>query len=114
MEPYQSYTPTLLASYFRVIDVLAQYSNTLGIVIADQLINGDDTLKIAPVIRSVSRDVKRYMKMRNEIKSQRILPVAYDAMSFSSRDLTVLEYLTTGDPSTTIDFWTVSISKSTR
>lgn len=111
MTPYDSYNSALLISFFETIDLLAKYPNTMGIVAADQVINDDKYLNTAPVIKAVVRDVKRYMKLKNESMHQRVLPVAYDAMTYGPRDMTVLDYLTTGDALTSIDFWTVSLSE---
>lgn len=108
LRPYECYKSTLLTSFFKTIDLLAEYPNTLGIIAADQVVNDDKSLNAAPVIKAVVADLKRYMKLQNEINQQRILPAAYDAMSYSSRDMILLDYLTTGDLSSCIDFWSVS------
>ena len=84
---------------------MASFPNTLGLLAANTVINGDTTLPAAPVIRAVVRDLKKYMSMRHRLTGQRVLPIGYNAATTSARDQTILEYLSLGDQA--IDFWTV-------
>lgn len=87
---------------------MAVYPNILGIAAASQVINDDASMSAAPVIKAVVRDLKRYIKLKSEICQQRVLPICYDADSTDARDKTILDYLSSGDVSGSIDFWTVS------
>lgn len=87
---------------------MASYSNTLGPVAASELILDGDTASATPVIKAVVRDLKKYMKLRNEVSQQRVLPICYNAGISGARDKTILDYLSLGDASSSIDLWTAS------
>jgi len=53
-------------SFFKTVDIMANYTNTLGLVVANALLNGDDHISAVPVIKAVLRDLKRYMNLKNE------------------------------------------------
>lgn len=108
-DPYKSYHQMAMTEYFQTVGVMAQYPNTLGLLAGNQVINNPITQKAAPVIRAVVRDIKRYMKIQNEANGQRILPVGYTAAMVDQLDITVLDFLSQGDPASSIDFWTVSV-----
>lgn len=110
IDPYSSYHRVAMTEFFQTVDVMAQYPNTLGILAGMSIINSHDTQKAAPVIKAVVRDLKRYMKLKNAASGQRILPVGYTAATVVQFDTTALEYLSTGDPASSIDFWTVSLA----
>ncbi|CAK1365598.1 unnamed protein product [Cercospora beticola] len=109
-DPYGSYNAENVQSYFRTIDLMASFPNTLGAFVANRLINSsmsdeasrDCTLVIAAVVR----DVKKYMHLKNQTRGQRILPIAYGADNDGSRDRQIFEYLRTREQSERIDFWT--------
>lgn len=110
LDPYKSYHFNAMNEFFRTVDVMAAYPNTLGLFVASNLVNDKDSEKAVPVIKAVVRDVKKYMKLRNETSNQRILPLSYDAATVDDRDTTILSYLSLGDPASAIDFWTVSLT----
>lgn len=109
-EPLKSYHEPSMKEYFQTVDMMAQYPNTLGMLAGNEVINGQSSLKCAPVIRAVIRDLKRYMKLRNEANGQRILPIGYTHADVGLMDTTVLDFLSQGDPASSIDFWTVSFN----
>ena len=86
---------------------MANYPNTLGLLVASELVNNDATLSAVPVIKSAVRDLKRYMKLKSEAIQQRVLPIGYDAAMNGARDMTILRYLVGGGIENSIDFWTV-------
>lgn len=100
-----------MTSFFRTVDIMASYPNTLGLTVAPILIQNYTMLAIAPVIKTITRDVKKYMKLKSEVMGQRILPLAYDAKASGGLDLIIFDYLMSGDESESIDFWTVSLLK---
>jgi len=108
LDPHRSYTEDALSSYFATVDVMARYPNTLGILAASMLTNNDATMSATPVLGAVVRDVKRYMQLKYEATGQRVLLVGYEAATAGARDRTIMEFLTLGTQSETIDFWTVS------
>jgi hypothetical protein len=86
---------------------MARFPNTLGFLIANSLINNISSEICAPVIRAVVRDLKKYMKLKHQATGQRTLPVGFGGGQYDG-DVKVLNYLTDGDESSSIDFWTVS------
>jgi hypothetical protein len=97
-----------MASFFKTVDTMASFSNTLGLFAGNGLINNDATMRVAPVLKAVVRDLKKYMKLRNEADGQRELPIGCSAASSGARDKEVLDYLTAGNDGSSIDFWAVS------
>jgi hypothetical protein len=87
---------------------MARFPNSLGILIANNLINNIRSEICAPVIRAVVRDLKKYMKLKHQAAGQRILPVGFGGSQYDG-DVKVLNYLTAGDESSSIDLWTVSL-----
>ncbi|RYP18046.1 hypothetical protein DL765_004162 [Monosporascus sp. GIB2] len=81
--PFESYTADLLQAYFQAIDCMAAYRNTLGVIVADKVINWIPATVAAPVIRAVTRDVKRYMALAAEVAGQRVLPVGISCADVS-------------------------------
>ncbi|KAJ4355229.1 hypothetical protein N0V95_003124 [Ascochyta clinopodiicola] len=110
LDPYQSYNRTTIEEYCQTVDVMAQYPNVLGLLVATSLFNNRESEKAVPVFKAVARDLKRYMKLQNESCGQRILPIGYDAATTDNRDRIILDYLSSGDPASSIDFWTVSFT----
>lgn len=107
-DPYASYNSPAMHEFFGVVNVMAKYPNTLGLSAGNNVINNRDSQKATPVIRAVVRDLKRYMQLQNAASGQRILPVGYSAASVESLRATTLNYLSLGEPTSSIDFFAVS------
>lgn len=112
LDAYGSYHPTAMAEFFQTVDIMAQYPNTLGLLAGVAIMNSNISQKAAPVVKAVVRDLKRYMKMHNAANNQRILPVGYAAATVEQLDTRALDYLSLGDPASSIDFWTVRLGSS--
>ena len=108
LDPYNSYHRPAMVEYFQTVNVMAKYPNTLGLLVASKLVNDQGTERAAPVAKAVVRDLKRYMRLQNEVSGQRILPIGYDAATVERGDMTILNYMSLSDPASAIDFWTVS------
>lgn len=108
MDPYASYNFDTLTAYFKRVDVMTSFSNTLGVMAADHLINNTRSESCTPVIRAVVRDLKKYMRLRHEAGRQRVLPIGFGGGRYED-DRKVLNYLTAGDGNSCVDFWTVRI-----
>ncbi|KXJ96388.1 Glucanosyltransferase-domain-containing protein [Microdochium bolleyi] len=67
--PLASYSdPVNLQHWFRVVDVMARYTNTLGLLVGNEVINAVASTGLAPpVLRAVTRDLKRYMRLCAEV-----------------------------------------------
>jgi hypothetical protein len=85
---------------------MARFPNSLGFLIVSGLINNTRSEVCAPVITAVVRDLKKYMKMKQQATGQRILPVGFGGGQYDG-DVKVLNYLAAGDESSSIDLWTV-------
>ncbi|KAF2632425.1 glycoside hydrolase family 72 protein [Macroventuria anomochaeta] len=96
LDPYKSYHRPAMNEFFQTGNFMAQYPNTLGLLVGLSLVNSKDTEKAAP----------RYMKLQNEACGQRILPIGYNATTVNQRDMMILDYLSLGDAGSSIDFWT--------
>jgi hypothetical protein len=102
VDPYGSYNARNLDAFFRTIDAMARFPNTLGVLVANHLINDLSSEKCAPVIMAIVRDLKRYMRLRG----QRLLPVGFGGSGYK-RDRIMLDFLTMDDGDGCLDFWTV-------
>lgn len=87
---------------------MAAYQNTLGVLAANEVINGDESTSAASAIRAVVRDTKKYMRMAWEISEQRILPVGYCDAGIERLTKPTFDYLTAGSKDESIDFYCVS------
>jgi 1,3-beta-glucanosyltransferase GAS5 len=108
--PTTSYNPRLLDEYFTTIDCMAEYRNTLGVIVADGIINSSQSTAAAPVVKAVARDVKRYMSAAADATGQRRLPVGYSASTCRLVLKSSFDYLTAGEPEDSIDFFCVSLT----
>ncbi|KAL6708206.1 hypothetical protein ACN47E_003390 [Coniothyrium glycines] len=107
MSPDRSYKPELMRSVFNTIDLMAKYTNTLGVEIANCLFNQHSDLdSIAPVLKIVVCDVKMYMDIKHQLAGQRALLISYSGNSNEVRDDLLLEYLSSGHSMERIDLWT--------
>ena len=109
LAPRKSYNAETMQSFFKTVDMLAQYPNILGILPVSRSVNGRGTVGCAPIAAAVIRDLKRYMRLKNDDTGQRILPIGYGGNSWDELDKQVLCYLIAADEKDRIDFWTVSI-----
>ncbi|KAI1337593.1 glycolipid anchored surface protein [Xylariaceae sp. FL0016] len=103
--PFASYTAELLQGSFRVLDTMAAYSNTLGIIVANEVINSVPTTSAAPVIRAVARDAKRYMAMAAKTTGQRVLPLGISTADTKSIQREQYEYFCSGPEEQALDFF---------
>lgn len=108
LDPYGSYNRTAVTEFFQTVNVMAKYPNTLGLLAGVAIMNSKANEKAAPVVKAVVRDLKRYMRLQNAASGQRILLIGYAAATVEQLDTTALDYLSLGDPASSIDFWTVS------
>lgn len=108
-DPYGSYNRTAVIEFFQTVDTMAQYPNTLGLLAGVAVMNSPISEHASPIIKAVVRDLKKYMELQNVARGQRILPIGYAAGSPEQLRTTNLDFLSLGDPASTIDFWTVSL-----
>lgn len=107
MAPLESYNQELMQHYFSTIDCMAAYPNTLGVLVANEVINSQASTAAAPVIRAATRDIKRYMALAHEISEQRVLPIGYSSADVRMFIRSTFDYLTAGSQDEAIDFYCV-------
>ncbi|KAI2463345.1 glycoside hydrolase family 72 protein [Annulohypoxylon bovei var. microspora] len=73
--PYGSYRADVIQWYFKAVDNMTKYSNTLGLVISCEFIKDVSKTAAAPILRAIIRDVKKYIRLITRKKNQRALPV---------------------------------------
>lgn len=99
----------MLQDCFATIDCMAQYDNTLGIIVANGALSTIYSTAVAPTIKTVIRDVKKYMSTAQETTGQRQLPIGYSASNGRLILKTTFDYFTAGEKHETVDFFCVSI-----
>jgi hypothetical protein len=107
LDPQGSYNSASVSAFLRALDAMAVFPNTLGFIAAGQVVNNTASLPAAPVIKTVVRDLKRYMQVQHKNSRQRVLPIGYDSAR-TTWDEAISKYLCSGDTSSSIDFWTAS------
>ncbi|KAI1765204.1 glycoside hydrolase family 72 protein [Hypoxylon sp. FL1150] len=105
--PSATYTSQLLASSFRTVDVMSQYDNTLGFIIANEWIDCLRVTSAAPYLRALTRDVKKYMALMSKL-GQRVLPVGISAADITYLLATQFRYFSAGNKEEAIDFFAFS------
>ncbi|KAJ9150701.1 1,3-beta-glucanosyltransferase [Pleurostoma richardsiae] len=103
--PYDSYNATLLEDYFKTVDCMAAYNNTLGVLVGNEVINSAATTSSASVLRALTRDVKRYMALAADASGQRCLPVGYSSADVPSLLKPCFDFFTAGGPDERLDFF---------
>lgn len=104
---FRPYNSQLLEDCFATIDSMAQYPNTLGIIVANGAMSTIYSTSLAPMIKTVIRDVKKYMATATEITGQRQLPIGYSASTGRLILRTTFDYFTAGKEDETVDFFCV-------
>lgn len=99
--------------YTSVIDIMHNYTNLLGFVLGDDVVNGVGTNDSGPYVKAAVRDMKAYIRQ----KDYRSIPVGYvnsvlqgpavAEVSTAAKD--IWQYLNCGDKGDNIDFWGANI-----
>lgn len=105
---FRIYSPELLEDCFATIDCMSQYSNTLGLVVANGALSTIYSTAAAPMIKTVIRDVKRYMATAYESVGQRRLPLGYSASNSRLILKSTFNYFSSGNEEEAVDFFCVS------
>lgn len=105
---FRPYNQRLLEDCFATVDCMSQYSNTLGLVVANGALSTIYSTSAAPMIKTVIRDVKRYMSTAQSSVGQRPLPLGYSACNSRVILKTTFDYFSAGDKDQTVDFFCVS------
>lgn len=103
-DPAPSYNAAYLQNVFATIDAFKKYSNVLGFIAANEVINDVNSSSAAPYVKAVVRDMKSYMKAQ----SSRQIPVVYSAADIELNRWQQMEYLNCGDANSKIDFFSLN------
>ncbi|KFY46192.1 hypothetical protein V494_00565 [Pseudogymnoascus sp. VKM F-4513 (FW-928)] len=97
-----TWTDSQYKAYSAIFDVFAQYSNTLGVFIGNEVIARANQSEAAPYIKAATRDMKAY----RDKKGFRKIPVGYSAADIAELRPMLQDYLTCGDKvEETVDFF---------
>lgn len=91
---------------------MSHYPNTLGAVVANGALSTIYSTSAAPMIKTVIRDVKRYMATAWASVGQRKLPLGYSASSTRLILKTTFDYFSAGTQGETVDFFCVRRCRS--
>ncbi|KAK8041524.1 glycoside hydrolase family 72 protein [Apiospora phragmitis] len=111
--PFDSYTPALVQHYFATADRMAAYPNTLGVVVANEvLLHAGHTAGAggAPRPRPRREAAAVAADAANDHDQQhryRVLPVGVSSNGVSSIFYDEFRYFTGGDPAEAVDFFSV-------
>lgn len=99
---------------FAAVDCMAAYRNTLGVALAKlMLVNRQTPLsETGPLMRAAARDVKRYMALAAETRSQRVLPLGFCTEKDGGQTIDECNYFAEGSPEEAVDFFAVSVLAS--
>ena len=86
---------------------MATYPNTLGIIVANSLINTVLSTNVASIIRAVARDVKIYMSIAASASGQRVLPIGVSSSGIPPVLMPEFDYMTGGPQEEAVDFFCV-------
>lgn len=101
-DPAPSYNAKYLQSVFATVEMFAKYRNTLAFFSGNEVINEKaDTVKSAPYVKAVTRDMKNYMNSRG----LRRVPVGYSAADIADNRMETAMYMNCGTDDMRSDFF---------
>ncbi|KAI5300478.1 beta-glucanosyltransferase [Ascosphaera atra] len=96
-----SYNAVYLNSVFNIVQLFAQYNNTLAFFSGNEVVNSGNTTNAAPYIKAVTRDIKEFLKKRG----LRQVPTGYSAADVNTNRLEMAEYMNCGSDEERSDFF---------
>lgn len=100
-----SYTMELFDQFSSVIDTFSKYNNTLSFTAANELINSESTVSVAPYIKAVVRDLKAFRNARGYRK----IPISYTSADISELQLATKNYLSCGGQDDAIEMFGMNV-----
>lgn len=102
--PAVSYNSVYLQSVFATITAFHNYTNVLGFLGGNEVINSVNTTDCAPYVKAVGRDMKQYIGSMG----YRDIPVGYSAADVSQNQEILADYLNCGTTDQRIDFYAIN------
>ncbi|KAK9453277.1 Glucanosyltransferase-domain-containing protein [Dipodascopsis uninucleata] len=99
--PEYSYNEVLLQHNFATIDEFKKYTNVIGFVAGNEVVNSVDTTRSATIVKAVIRDMKAYIASQ----SSRHIPVGYCAADVAENRYELAHYLNCGDEEERAEFF---------
>ncbi|GMF05203.1 unnamed protein product [Ambrosiozyma monospora] len=100
-----SWTIDLYNRYTQVIDVMAQYDNTLGFFAGNEVITNSSNTDCAPFVKAAVRDMKKYISD----SGYRNIPVGYSANDDGKTRVASADYFCCGDLDERADFYGINM-----
>jgi 1,3-beta-glucanosyltransferase GAS1 len=99
------WTTTLFQRYKDVVDVMAQYPNTLGFFAGNEVSNQPNNTVASAFVKAAVRDTKSYIKQKN----YRSIGVGYATNDDADIRVDMEQYFDCGAREAAIDFWGYNI-----
>ncbi|TVY53706.1 1,3-beta-glucanosyltransferase gel1 [Lachnellula cervina] len=103
-DPGSSYNSVYLQSVFATIDAFSNYTNTLGFLSGNEVINQVNNTNCGPYVKAVTRDMKQYIGSRG----YRSIPVGYSAADVDANQGILGQYLNCGTDDERADFYSIN------
>lgn len=87
------------------VDAFANYPNTAGFFIGNEVVNAYNVSSAAPFVKAAARDMRAYIAA----KGYRAIPVGYASADVADLQIQLAEYLSCGDETDGIDFYGINI-----
>lgn len=97
VEQYEEFTAN--------VDAFAQYPNTAGFFIGNEVVNAYNVSSAATFVKAAARDMRAYIAA----KGYRAIPVGYAGADVANLQIQLAEYLSCGDATDGIDFYGINI-----